>query len=180
MPLLRKTTMLLRLSRRWATCLAIGAACAMASAQVLPDDPLENWVEAEAPPPPAFNLDKLVEVTVDAQGNLRYGIDPATIQIGKDGVVRYVIVARSTTGAMTAMYEGLRCTTGEYKLYARYNVERWNAVSSPEWRSLWESSRVRHPLAFARQGGCDSKAPPSTVQDIVRQLRAPGVTVYPS
>lgn len=172
--------MLLRRSRHWATCLALGALCVTASGQIIPDDPLENWVEAEAPPPPTFNVDKLIDLTVDARGNLRYGIDPATLQIGQDGVVRYVIVARSSTGAMTAMYEGLRCTTGEYKLYARYNVDRWNAVSSPEWRSLWESTRVRHPLAFARTAGCDGKAAPSAVQDIVRRLRSPAETVYPS
>ena len=29
--------------------------------------------------------------------------------IGKDGIVRYVVVATSATGAVNAMYEGLRC-----------------------------------------------------------------------
>lgn len=166
-------------SGRLSAILATGVlAAAVAGAQnILPDEPA--WTEAEAPPPPAFKLDRLVDVSVDAQGNLRYGIDPASLNIGKDGVVRYVMVARSTTGAMTAMYEGLRCTTGEYKLYARYNVDRWTPVSEPKWQSLWESTRTKHPLAFARQGGCDSKAPPTSTQDVVRRLQAPGVTVYP-
>jgi hypothetical protein len=171
--------MLLR-NGRLAAWLAVGvmAATAATAQSNIPDPP--EWVETEAPPPPAFDVGRLVDVDVDARGNLRYGVDPASIRIGTDGVVRYVMVARSTTGAMTAMYEGLRCSTGEYKLYARYNVDRWTPVAAPTWLSVWESTRVKHPLAFARQGGCDSRAPPSSVQDIVRQLKSPGMTVYPS
>ncbi|KQP21327.1 CNP1-like family protein [Pseudorhodoferax sp. Leaf265] len=178
--------MLLR-NGRLAAWLAAGALCAAtASAQSIskeynsnaPDAP--EWVENEAPAAPAFDMGRLVDVTVDAQGALRYGIDPATLQIGKDGVVRYVMVARSTSGAMTAMYEGIRCDTGEYKLYARYNVDKWTPVGKPEWKSLWESTRIKYPLAFARQGGCDGKARPTSVQDIVRQLKSPAQTVYPN
>ncbi|KQP43089.1 CNP1-like family protein [Pseudorhodoferax sp. Leaf274] len=163
----------------WLAVGILGAASALAQQNNnVPDEPA--WVENDVPAPPAFDLGKLVDVTVDAQGGLRYGIDPSTLQIGKDGVVRYVMVARSSSGAMTAMYEGVRCSTGEYKLYARYNVDKWTAVGTPEWKSLWESTRIKHPLAFARQGGCDSRAAPSSTREIVRRLKSPGETVYPS
>jgi hypothetical protein len=160
------------LSGRIAAWLAIGLlACATASAQSNPsEEPV--WVESDTPPAPAFDERRLIDVQLHARSALRYGIDPATLHIGKDGVVRYVMVARSSTGAMTAMYEGLRCSAGEYKLYARFNAGKWNTVSTPEWKSLWESSRIQHPLAFARQGGCDGKAPPTSVRDVVRQLQA--------
>lgn len=183
---LRTTTMLLR-NGRLAAFLAAGAlSAAAASAQSIskeynsnaPDAP--EWVENEVPPAPAFDMGKLVDVTVDAQGSLRYGIDPSTLQIGKDGVVRYVMVARSSSGAMTAMYEGLRCDTGEYKLYARYNVDKWTPVEQPQWKSLWESSRTKYPLAFARQGGCDGRARPTSVRDIVQRLKSPAETVFPN
>lgn len=165
--------------RRLAIWLAAGIlGTSGATAQsISPDQP--DWVESEAPPPPALDVGKLVDVVVDAQGSLRYGIDPASLQIGQDGVVRYVMVARSSTGALTAMYEGLRCTTGEYKLYARYNVDRWTPASTVEWKSLWESSRIKHPLAFARQGGCNGRAAPVSEREIVRKLRSPAETVYP-
>ncbi|WP_326544156.1 CNP1-like family protein [Pseudorhodoferax sp.] len=167
-------------SGRLSAWLAVGVlTAAAASAQNnVPDEP--EWVESEVPPAPTFDVGKLVDVTVDAQGNLRYGIDPATLQLGKDGVVRYVMVARSSTGTLTAMYEGLRCSTGEYRLYARYNAGKWAQSSSTEWKSLWESTRIKHPLAFARQGGCDSRAAPSSVQEIVRRLKSPGERVFPS
>ncbi|KQP17818.1 CNP1-like family protein [Pseudorhodoferax sp. Leaf267] len=166
-------------SGRIAAWLAVGALSAsMALAQtILPDQP--DWAEADVPPPPTFQTDKLISVDVDKRGSLQYGVDPATMSIGKDGVVRYVIVARSPSGAMTAMYEGLRCGTGEHKVYARYNDARWAPVASPQWQSLFDSTRVRYPLALARQGGCDSKAPPTSVSDMVRKLKNPAPIVYP-
>lgn len=169
---------------RLSAWLAIGlltAAAAGAQQPLNENAPDEaEWVESDVPPAPAFDMDKLVEIDVDARGSLQYGVDPATVQIGEDGVVRYVMVARSSSGAMTAMYEGVRCSTGDYKLYARYNAGRWTPTDAPDWKSLWESTRIKHPLAFARQGGCDSRAAPSSVREIVRRLKSPGETVYPS
>ena len=152
----------------------IGAALIpLAPAQTVPSDNPE-WSETEAPPPPVVRLDKLVPLDVDARGSLRYGVDASSLSIGPDGVVRYVMVAQSS-GAMTAMYEGLRCSTAEYKVYARYNSGQWTPVASPEWRSVRASSRVQHPQAFAKQGGCDNKAQPTTVQQIVQRLRSTGL-----
>ncbi len=168
-----------RCAAAWLLASLSAASTAPTQAQnVLPDQP--DWIEAEAPPAPSFDTSRLIGVDVDAQGSLRYGIDPATLRIGEDGVVRYVMVARSTSGAMTAMYEGLRCGTAEYKLYARYNDNRWAPVMSPQWRSLYESARIKYPLAMARQGGCDNKAPPTSVYDLVRRLKNPAPIVYPN
>lgn len=163
---------------RLSALLAAGVlSVAAAGAQPVPPE-TPDWVESEVPPPPAFDLGKLIDIDVDANVGLRYGVDPATLQIGSDGVVRYVMVAQSKSGVMTAMYEGLRCGTGDYKLYARHNAGQWTSVAQPEWKSLWESARVKHPLAFARQGGCDSRAAPVSVREIVRRLKSPGVNRY--
>jgi hypothetical protein len=45
-------------------------------------------------------------------------IDAASLSIGDDGVVRYTAIIRSPSGAETISFEGLRCETGERKLYA--------------------------------------------------------------
>ncbi len=147
------------------------AACAASAQTVLPDNP--DWAEANVPPPPAFRMNKLVEVELEVKGNLRYGVDPATLSIGKDGVVRYVMVAYSPGGAMTAMYEGIRCGTGEFRTYARFNAGEWAPVQPSLWRSLFEPMRFRYPLAIAKQGACDNTAPASNVDAIVRKLRDP-------
>lgn len=141
-----------------------------AFAQLGAEDP--DWKESQVPPPPAFNAEKLLPVDVGAATALSFGIDPATLSVTKDGIVRYVVVASSRTGAFNAMYEGIRCATGEYKVYARYNTgSGWNAVSAPTWQSLYAASPSRHTLRIARAGICRGNAPNYSVEQIVRDLR---------
>ena len=153
----------------------LGLAClaGAALAQLPADNP--DWKETDAPPPPAFRTDRLVtfETTTKATA-LSFGVDPATITISGDGVVRYVVVASSQSGAMNALYEGIRCTTAEFKSYARYHPDSgWTPVPNPSWRSLYDPLPSRHALAFARAGACSCKAPNRSVPDIVRDLKQP-------
>lgn len=155
--------------RKW---LAAGLAAASISATAQLSAPDPDWKEQDAPPPPAFAVDRLVPFDVSVGSALRFGVDPATIQIGRDGVVRYVIVARSASGTVNAMYEGIRCSTGEMRTYARHNADSgWTRADSSDWRSMWGSAPSRHTLMFARQGGCMGNAPPRSVDEIVRSLR---------
>jgi CNP1-like family len=144
-----------------------------ALAQVL-DNP--DWKESEAPPPPAFDLRKLLPLDVSANAGMQYGVDPASIQISKsDSLVRYVMVATSPGGVRNVMYEALRCGTGDVKVYARQMAPgQWQAVSDPQWRSVFDKTPSRHALAFARAGACDGRSPATSVNDIVSKLKTPG------
>ncbi len=155
--------------REWLAAGLAGASFA-AVAQLSPPDP--DWKEMEAPPPPAFELSRLVPFDVSIHSALQFGVDPATITIGPDGVVRYVIVARSSSGTVNAMYEGMRCNTGEVRTYARYNASGgWGRATGNEWRTMFGNSATRHTLMFAKQGGCTGNAAPRSVDEIVRSLR---------
>lgn len=137
------------------------------------EDPAD-WKEIETPPPPAFDIKKLITFEVSPNSQLVYGVDPASISISpKDGIVRYVMVASNASGASNVMYEGIRCTTGEFKTYARYSSDgKWTNVSQPEWRSLFENMPSKHALRFARAGACDSAAPATSVDVLVRRLKS--------
>ena len=150
--------------------LALGPA---AWAQVSADEP--EWKELTVPPPPAFDLGKLVTFEVSSGSSLVYGVDPASIRISNaDGIVRYVMVASSATGARNVMYEGLRCATGEFKTYAHYSPEGgWKTVGQSEWRSLFGNMPSRHALRFARAGGCENTTVPQSVDVLVSRLKNP-------
>lgn len=151
--------------------LLLALATAGACAQLTTDNP--DWKEAEVPPPPAFDQSKLVPVEVALTSALTFGIDPATVTITNDGVVRYVVVASSRTGALNAMYEGIRCSAGDVKVYARYNRDSgWNKVTEPSWQSLYGGPGVRHSLSIARAGVCRNHAPNLSVNQILRDLRS--------
>lgn len=140
-------------------------------AQFAVEDP--EWKESEAPPPPAFDMGKLVTFEVSPNSSLVYGVDPASITISKnDGLVRYVMVASSASGARNVMYEAIRCSTGEFKTYARYSPDgHWTLVGNPEWRSLFGNLPSRHALRFAQAGACDNAAMPSSVTNLVGRLK---------
>ena len=152
--------------------LVLGAAPTVC-AQPAVDEP--EWSESEVPPPPAFNANQLVTVDVPASSQLVYGVDPATIQISnKDGIVRYVMVATSASGARNVMYEGLRCSTGEFKTYARYSPDgQWKSVTDPQWRSVFGNMPSKHALNFARAGACDGATTATTVNVLVSRLKNP-------
>ncbi len=149
--------------------LLLTLATAPAQAQrLIPPDP--SWQEVDAPPPPAFKSEGLI--ALDMQGTtLTFGVLPESVTLSSDGVVRYVLVAKSDTGVVNGLYEGIRCTTGEFKTYARYNAgSGWVIAKDPSWRAL---QGVRHTLAVARTGACSGHAPNRSVADILRDLRHP-------
>ena len=153
--------------------LALACAAGSSSGQLL-GDANPDWKEVEAPPPPALRTQNLVPIDMPPGGSLRFAEDPASVSVGADGVVRYVVVASSPTGAVNAMYEGVRCSTAEVKVYARHNPDSgWVAARSAEWQALHELRHSRYSLAVARNGVCMGHAPNGDAAQIARDLRAP-------
>lgn len=150
-------------------CLALALWSLGATAQTEP----EEWKESDAPPPPAFNADKLIPLAMPPYVTLQIGVDPATLVITPDGIVRYVVVARNNAGLTTAMYEGLRCATGEVKTYARQTSgSPWSVVKAPKWQALNARLPSKHAAVLAYQGVCDSpNTTASSVADILRALK---------
>jgi len=167
----RQITFTRRVSRRLAPALlALGLApAAMAQLFVNPE-----WKESEVPPAPAFDQRRMVEIDMPPMLDLKFGVDPATIVITNDGVVRYVVIAKNTgpSGAINAFYDGVRCATGEGKTYARFSGDAWHEVENPEWKRL-DQARTRYNLALARQAICTSGAPRRSAAEMVRELRKP-------
>ncbi len=157
--------------KAFALALLLGLSLAV-QAQVYRSDALLDWKEGEVPPPPAFNVDKLLVFDVSTASTMVYGVDPATLSISDDGIVRYVIVATSPSGVRNAFYEGIRCSSGEYKTYARHTLQGgWAKVNNPEWKTVFGNMPSRHALQFAKTAACDNVAPASTVDEIVRHLK---------
>lgn len=150
----------------------LAVACFSAHAQLAADQP--DWKEAAVPPAPMFDAARLLPIDGPADSGLTFGVDPKTIAIAPEGVVRYVVVATSRSGAINAMYEGVRCSTGEFRVYARHNPGGgWANTATTEWKSLYAPAPSRHTLAVARAGICKGNAPNTSVEQIVRDLKAP-------
>jgi hypothetical protein len=143
----------------------------LAGAQNNPDN--LDWVEQSVPPPPAFSVERLMPLDMPPYVSVSVGIDPQTLNVGEDGVVRYVVVMRNSSGTVHAAYEGIRCFTRDFKTYARWTSQgTWSLVSKPEWRALNDNMPSRHAMAFARQGACDGAAA-NSVATIQKAMKLP-------
>ncbi len=156
------------------TALALSISLLSASSllgQVSDLDP--DWKEVDARPPATFRTDNLVSIEMPRYVSVKIGIDPETLVISSDGIVRYVVVALSTSGNINAAYEGIWCRSGEVKTYARAgNDGQWAPVADPQWKALSASQPSMHALAMARQGLCDGRsAAAQSPQAIIRKLK---------
>jgi hypothetical protein len=139
------------------------------------------WQEAKYALPAPPDERKLIAFRVGSQPAGRFLLDGASISTGEDGVIRYVLVARSSGGASTATFEGIRCTTREHRLYA--SLERdgtWRTLKNSVWRALASSANSfvmfnyngNDPRAtLAHYYLCDGPAPVRTPGEIVNRLR---------
>ena len=135
-------------------------------------------IEEVLPAPPAFSKDKLIPIEMPPYVTLKVGVDPQTIAIAADGVLRYVVVMRNAAGSATVAYEGIHCAKGEVKTYARVNSDgAWIFVSQPQWRSLANNSGTRHAQAIATQGGCEGVSS-GRREDVINALNGANKTYY--
>ncbi len=150
-------------------CLAISALTAWGQTPASE----REWSEDKAMAPPAYSADKLLLVEMPSYVTLKVGVDPATISVGTDDVVRYVVVMRNASGSVSAAFEGIKCTDGEVKTYARVNSTGgpWQVIEQPEWKSMTDNLPSRHAYAIAKQGACNGRTAGGKPQDIIRALQ---------
>lgn len=154
------------------SCLFLSLACCALAVQAQGPADNPDWQEAEVPAPPSFDAKRLVSVDMPPYVSMKLGIDPATLAVTPDGIVRYVVVAVSPSGSVNAFYEGIRCATGEVKSYARANaLGAWTLVKEPEWRRLNDKQPSKHALALTQQGVCEGNATAGSTAQILRNLK---------
>lgn len=132
-----------------------------------------DWQELQIAPPANFSTKNLVPIDMPRYVSVKVGVDPDTLVVSPDGVVRYVVVALSDSGNINATFEGIWCRAGEFKTYARAGNDRiWHALPDPQWKKLSDSQPSMHALALARQGLCDGRsASAGSPQAIIRNLK---------
>ena len=154
-----------------AVCIVTGALfAATARADSKPSDEPE-WIEGKIPPPPTFTTDKLIPIDMPRYVSVKVGVDPGSVSVGVDGVVRYVVVMTNASGSINATYEGIHCVTDEVKTYARWSSSgSWSMIANPQWIGVNENMPSKHAMAIARQGACIDHLT-SGKDDTLRALR---------
>jgi hypothetical protein len=124
--------------------------------QALPEPPLSL--------PPYAPRGELLEFTLGPTSSFRYFVDASSLSVA-EGIVRYVLVARSAEGVENVSYEGMRCASGEVRIYAVGRAGGWSGAPG-----AW-----RNPLAWHRplyrEYFCRFKQPIRSPEEGIAALR---------
>lgn len=98
------------------------------------------WQEQRDVEPPAFPKPAdLREIYVGAVTTNKYLIDASTLAVGTDGVVRYVLVVKTSGGATNTSFEGINCRNRTWKHYATGRSDStWtqSRAARNDWRPI--------------------------------------------
>jgi len=101
----------------------------------------KKFKEIEVTLPPYPEDSGLLEFLPRRNSENHFYIDRNSISIGGDRVIRYSAIVRSPSGALTTSYEGMRCKTSEYKVYA-FGIRNgeWTNSHDAQWRAIPKTS----------------------------------------
>lgn len=101
------------------------------------------------------------------------------MEVGTDGVVRYVLVVRSPGGAENVTFEGIRCAEDAWRIYATGRANgAWAAARDERWRPIVKSSYDRARAALAHEYFCDGPVPPRDRAEVLERLRGRAGVLY--
>lgn len=140
--------------RRLAVVLAALAPVA-ALAEFDEDYDARQWQEVAVQLPPAPEGKNLLPFYVSATTDNRFFVDGASLAVGGDGVVRYVLVVEAGGGARNVTYEGLRCETKELRVYAFGQRDgSWSKARNNDWRRIRDAIANRQHVALFSEYLC--------------------------
>ena len=156
---------------------ALAACAGLSLAQPKTDWELEverrGWKEGEYKLPAHPKPEDLIEFYVSAATDFRFFVDLQSVSVGKDGVVRYTLLARSPSGVENMTYEGIRCSEGSYRVYAYGRPGGWSERDS-EWRPIEAKTMQRWHNALWQEYFCPQRAPIFDPAEGVDALRRGG------
>ena len=148
----------------WLTAFATAATAALF------DDEEAPWQEAVVVLPPAPDAATLRPFTVGGSRNLHF-VDEASVSVGSDEVVRYVLVVRTPGGAENLTFEGIRCASGERRIYAAGHDGQWVPMKRSEWQPIGTHTRNQPRAVLAYEHFCDGPVPPRNREHALRRLQ---------
>ncbi len=120
-----------------------------------------DWKEAavEMPAPP--QAAGLRAFDIGSTSPNAFFVDEQSVTVGEDRVVRYTLVVRTPGGAENVTFEGIRCATGERRIYASGRKDgTWTPMKSSEWQPISVNNYNRPRAALAYDYFCDGPAAP--------------------
>ena len=134
--------------------------------------PEKKWTESGIELPPYPQQANLLRAYITGLTAFKFYVDSKSITIGSDGVVRYSLVAISSSGASNASYEGMRCDKAEYKVYAFGSGDQtWVPAPNPQWKPVKNPGINKYHYDLHRFYFCPDRIVRRKVSDIIDTIR---------
>lgn len=151
-------------------CLPLAAHAALDSEVDFEQD--KPWVEVAAQLPPYPKAENLIPFNVSSATRNRHFVDAASISVGTDNVVRYTVVIEAAGGAENVSYEGMRCDSGERRLYAYGHPDgTWSKARNAGWEPIKLSSLLSYHKALYEDHFCREGLRVKDAKEAVQNLR---------
>lgn len=153
--------------------LLAGSATAQIKSQYEEDsDQVKPWQEQVVALPAAPDAATLLHFDITPNTSQRFHIDPKSLTVGTDGVVRYTLVAQSSGGATSISYEGIRCQTFEKKLYAFGRADgSWSRAKKDEWQPIFKNGANRQHVTLVQDYFCRDGQIAGKASEIINRIR---------
>ena len=137
------------------------------------DDTGKTWQEVALQLPAAPSAENLIPFHVSATATQNFAVDGKSLDIGKDGVIRFTLVSTSPSGAKNVSYEGIRCATFEKKSYAFARADgTWSRSRRDQWEGIVRNAANRQHGTLAVDYFCESQQVSGNRDAILQRLRA--------
>jgi len=134
-----------------------------------------KWSEESTSIPELPEEQNLIEFNPGTSySQYHYLIDKKTLSVGKkDEVVRFIIVIRSSSGAVNTYYQGLNCIEKEIKTYAYAHALSTNFIASTSsyWREISDSGAMGYSKGLAEFYFCKFPDSALTRKEILNKLK---------
>lgn len=138
------------------------------------DDADKNLNKPESPVvlPSPVTKNNLLSFYVSPTTSMDFAIDAKSVTVTDDGVVRFALIITSPSGANNISYEGIRCSSGEKKLYAIGQLNgSWSPARRDVWEPIFDHGSNRYHAALAKDYFCESGVVAGKAEVITERLR---------
>jgi hypothetical protein len=130
-----------------------------------------DWKEGEFTLPAVPTGKGLLEFFVSSASSFKFFVDPQSLSVSADGIVRYAMVARSAAGVETVSFEGIRCENETYRVYAFVSGSVWRP-SDADWRPIEPTGvQQRWHNVLRSEFFCPKRIPIRTAAEGIDALR---------
>ncbi len=151
--------------------------CAAAHATDPPDFPDDDdadskvWKELTTQFPVAPKPENLVEFDAGPTFKMKPYVDPTSIVVGSDGVIRYTINVKSPGGVNNIKYQGIRCETFEMKTYAIGQDDGSWKHSHDQWKRITNEIQYLPQNTLAKDYFCQNNSIVGKAADMAQRIR---------